>query len=142
MKALLVLALCTLLGCHADALFTENTGGGGVAPGVGPTTLGFVTQPTTTAAGATIAPPVQVALVDTTGNAVQSFTGLIHIAIGQDGSLLHNAQLSGTTAVAAVAGVATFSDLRIDQLGFQYTLRATAAGTPAGQSAAFDISPL
>ncbi len=105
--------------------------------------LGFVTQPSTASPGATITPPVQVAMVDSTGQPVRSYSGEIHISLGRDGSPLQNATLSGTTAISAVAGVATFSDLRIDQIGIGYTLRAAAAtGSPSGQSAAFDIGPL
>lgn len=144
MKALLVLATCMLLlsGCHADTLLTDTNGGSGAPPGIGPTTLGFMSQPSKAAPGATMTPPVQVAVLDSAGHPVQSFTGEIRIAIGRDASLLQNARLSGTTDVAAVAGVATFFDLRIDQLGFGYTLDATTTGSPAAQSAAFDISPL
>lgn len=105
--------------------------------------MGFMTQPTTTAPGAAMSPPVQVVVLDSAGQQVRSFTGLIRIAIDKDGSALQNATLSGTLSVAAVAGVATFSDLRIDQIGLGYTLRAAAAtGSPSGQSAAFDIGPL
>ena len=141
----LVLATgAVLAGCHAEALLTDGgQPGGGAPPGVGPTTLGFVTQPSTTAPGDSMSPAVQVALLDSTGQPVRSFTGLIRISIGRDGSPLQNATLSGTTGVAAVAGVATFADLRIDQIGIGYTLRAASAtGSPAGQSAAFDIGPL
>jgi len=141
----LAFATCALLtGCHAEALLSDGgQPGGGVPPGVGPTTMGFVTQPSTTAPGNSMSPAVQVALVDSTGQPVRSFTGLIRVSIGHDGSALQNATLSGATAVVAVAGVATFSDLRIDQIGIGYTLRAASAtGSPAGQSAAFDIGPL
>jgi len=133
----LALTTCAVLaGCHAEALFSGP-------PGVGPTTLGFVTQPSTTSPGNSMSPAVQVALLDSTGQPLRSFTGLIRISISHDGSALQNATLSGTTAVSAVAGVATFSDLRIDQIGIGYTLRAASAtGSPAGQSAAFDIGPL
>ena len=52
------------------------------------------------------------------------------MAIGNDPTVL-GAHLGGTTLVAAIAGVATFSDLTIDQLGLGYTLRATADGMTA-----------
>lgn len=145
MKSLpLVLACVVLAGCHADTLLSNGgSGGTGVPPGVGPTTLGFVTQPSTTSPGAAMTPAVQVALLDSAGQPVRAFNGTIQVAIGRDGSTLQNATLSGTTAVQAVAGVATFSDLHIDQIGLGYTLRAASAtGSPAGQSAAFDVSPL
>jgi hypothetical protein len=49
--------------------------------------------------------------------------------------------LSGTKTVAAVAGVAIFATLGIDQAGTGYTLVATATGLTAATSAAFDIVP-
>ena len=56
--------------------------------------------------------------------------GNVSMAIGNDPTVL-GAHLGGTTLVAAIAGVATFSDLTIDQLGLGYTLRATADGMTA-----------
>jgi hypothetical protein len=50
------------------------------------------------------------------------------------------AALSGTTTVAAVAGVATFADLSIDSAGTGYTLTATSGALIADVSAAFDIT--
>lgn len=145
MKVLQVLVTCSLFlaGCHADTLLTQSGCGCGIPSGLGPTTLGFVTQPSKTSPGAPLNPPVQVALLDSAGHVVASFAGRVTVAIERDGSLLHNARLLGTTEVAAIAGVATFTDLRIDQFGFAYTLRAGSTGaSPSGPSAAFDISPL
>src|SRR5205823_5525644 len=51
------------------------------------------------------------------------------------------AALSGTTTVAAVSGVATFSDLEIDQAGSAYRLSATAVGLAGTTSASFTINP-
>src|SRR5262249_39291428 len=50
------------------------------------------------------------------------------------------ATLSGTKTIAAVAGVATFSDLAIDKIGTGYTLSATATGLSGTTSTAFTIS--
>ncbi|MGD0020639.1 MAG: hypothetical protein ABSD62_15470, partial [Candidatus Limnocylindrales bacterium] len=47
--------------------------------------------------------------------------------------------LSGTTSVAAVAGVATFSNLSINLPGTGYTLSATSTGLTSATSSAFDI---
>ncbi|OLC76705.1 MAG: hypothetical protein AUH78_05690 [Gemmatimonadetes bacterium 13_1_40CM_4_69_8] len=47
--------------------------------------------------------------------------------------------LSGTTAVAPVNGVARFGDLSIDRSGTGYTLRATASGATAATSTTFDV---
>jgi len=65
------------------------------------------------------------------------------VTLGHDGSPLGNAQLSGSTTAAASGGVATFADLRIDQIGTGYTLKA-AFGTaaPIVESAAFDVAVL
>jgi len=85
---------------------------------------------------------VQVTALDDQGDPVASFTGSVTIAIGHNGGLLMPGQLSGTTTVAAVNGIATFSDLSIDQIGNDYTLRVTAAGLTGAESAAFNIGAL
>ena len=51
------------------------------------------------------------------------------------------AQLTGTLTVAAVAGVATFSDLQISATGTGYTLTASASGLSGATSAGFAITP-
>src|SRR5262249_13451940 len=50
------------------------------------------------------------------------------------------ATLGGTTTVAAVAGVATFSTLTIDMAGNGYQLTATASGFTTGTSNAFTVN--
>ena len=101
--------------------------------------LSFTVPPSNTTAGATISPPVQVTAQDAFGNAVTTYTGNIAVAIGANPS---GGTLSGTTlaGVAAVGGVATFSNLSIDQVGTGYTLRATSGKLAAATSAAFDIA--
>ena len=90
-------------------------------PTTGPATkLVFVKQPTSTAPGATISPPVQVAAVDDQNNIVPTFSGSITIAIGHNGGLLRAGTLSGTLLQPTVNGVATFADLSIDQGGTDY----------------------
>ena len=49
------------------------------------------------------------------------------------------ASLSGTTKVAAVAGIATFSGLSIDSVATGYRLTASAPGLTSGTSASFSI---
>jgi len=98
--------------------------------------LAFTVQPGTTTAGATIAPAVQVTARDAQGNTVPSFTGNVAMAIGTN----HGGTLSGTTTVPAVAGVATFSTLSIDQAESGYTLAATADGLSGATSTAFAIT--
>ena len=55
------------------------------------------------------------------------------------GGVLLPGTLSGTTTVPVVNGIATFSDLSIDQPGNGYTLRVTATGLLGAESAAFNI---
>ena len=106
-----------------------------------PTRLAFNVQPGTTPPAFTMRPAVQVTAVDDVGNPAAGFTGLVTIAIGQNGGLVASGTLSGTTTVAAVDGIATFSDLSIDQPG-SYTLVVTAAGLIGAESARFNIGAL
>ena len=87
-----------------------------------------------------IRPPVQVTVFDSAGNVVASFTGSVKVAIGHNGGVLGDGRLTGTTDVAAVNGIATFANLRIDQIGTGYTLTATASPLVADTSDAFDIT--
>lgn len=102
--------------------------------------LEFTVQPSNAAPGETIEPAVQVTAVDASGNRVSSFTGTVRIAIGQNGGGWYSeGTLSGTTSVATVDGVATFSDLSIDEDGDDYTLVAGADGLTGTESEDFDI---
>ena len=101
------------------------------------TQLVFTVQPSNATAGAAIAPAVQVTAQDPQGSTVTSFTGNVTVAIGTN---QHGGTLAGTKQVAAVAGVATFSDLSIDRAGGGYTLQATGASLST-VSTPFTISP-
>ncbi|HVH09675.1 MAG TPA: hypothetical protein VM736_07755 [Gemmatimonadales bacterium] len=107
------------------------------------TRLAFTMQPSNTVKDSTIRPAVQVSAVDSSGHVVTSFTGIVTVALGHDGSALRNARLSGSTAAAANAGVATFPNLSLDQLGSGYTLSAAiGSGPPLAASAPFDVTAL
>src|SRR6266550_1583560 len=84
-------------------------------------------------------PPVKVTAVDDQGNRDQNYTGQVTIAIGRNAGLLLPGTLHGTTTVTAVNGVATFSNLAIDQPGIGYTLVATASGLMGAESTSFTI---
>jgi hypothetical protein len=99
--------------------------------------LVFTTQPSNTTAGSPITPAVQVTARDASGNVVTGFADSVEVAIGTNPS---GGTLSGTTRVAAVGGVATFSGLSIDKAGTGYTLGAS-SGSLAGTSAAFNVTP-
>jgi Bacterial Ig-like domain (group 3)/Bacterial Ig domain len=98
--------------------------------------LTFTQPPVTTAAGATLTPPVKVSIQDAGGNTVTSATASVTLAIGTNPS---GGTLSGTTTVTAVNGVATFSNLSIDKTGNGYTLTASATGLTGTTSPTFDI---
>jgi uncharacterized repeat protein (TIGR01451 family) len=101
------------------------------------TQLAFGQQPSDTAAGATITPPIIVRALDQSGNLITTFNGNVSIAIGTNPA---GGSLSGTTTVAAVNGVATFGDLRIDKAGDGYTLIALASGLTSATSDPLDIT--
>jgi len=127
------------LAASASGLTGATSNSFDITPGAA-TQLSFTVQPTNTAAFGTISPPVQVTASDAFGNVATTFTGQVAIAIGHNGGLLFPGTLSGSLSVAAVAGVATFADLSIDQPGSNYTL-VVSAGTLAGaESAFFDIT--
>lgn len=111
------------------------------APGGGSGAAGshaeFTVQPSRIAAGGTIQPVVEVTLRDADGQTLTSFTANVTIEI-TDGTGDEDAELSGTTTVAAMAGVATFANLSIDKPG-TYTLTATAPGLGAVTSATFEV---
>ena len=102
--------------------------------------LVFVVQPTSTTAGATISPAVEVVVHDSLGNTVTTFVGDVTLSI-RAGTGTTGAALAGTTTVVATAGVATFSDLSINYSGTGYELSATGAGIAGVTSAPFDIAP-
>ncbi|HEX9580166.1 MAG TPA: hypothetical protein VF970_03595, partial [Gemmatimonadales bacterium] len=98
--------------------------------------LAFLVEPSAAIVRAVIAPSVSVAARDVGGNLDLSFTGNMQLAIANNPG---GGTLSGTTTVAAVAGVATFADLSIIAAGVGYTLVATAGGLAPDTSVAFAI---
>lgn len=119
------------VGCHLDKLFQPSGGAR--------SQLRFTTQPASTMKDSTIQPSVQVTAFDSAGDVATSFTGNVNVAIGH-GGVPGGANLTGTTNVAAVNGVATFANLHIDQIGTGYTLTATASPFAENTSDAFDIT--
>jgi hypothetical protein len=99
--------------------------------------LGFFVQPTNTVASATVTPPVEVEVRDQYGNRVTTASNSVAMTIGTNPAA---GTLSGTTPVAAVNGVATFSDLSIDQPATGYTLAVSSTGLTGTTSSAFDIT--
>ena len=98
--------------------------------------LAFSIQPVNTAISTNISPAPQVTALDSSGNTVTGYSGNITIAIGINAG---GGTLSGTIPVAAVSGVSTFSDLKINAAGAGYTLSATASGLSTATSSTFNI---
>ena len=121
----------------AAGLNPATSGDFNITPGAA-TQLVFGTQPSTTVADHQISPAVKVRALDALGNLVPSFTGSVTVALGTNPG---GSTLSGTTPVAAVGGVAAFSDLNLNKTGTDYTLTASASGFAPVTSTAFDITP-
>jgi len=127
------LAVCmavslALLGCSKD---NSRVGPCSVAA------LVFAAQPGNTTGGATL-PPVRVEAHEASGEVASCYTGNVTVSLGSNPG---GVTLSGTTTVAAVAGVATFANLRIDKAATGYTLIANGAGASAVTSTAFSVAP-
>ena len=116
--ALLMLAAC-------------GGGGGGppVAPAVIPTASALIVsaQPVTTTAGTVIS--IEVSTVDDTGAVIDSGAAVTVEIVGPGAPAL-----LGTTVRNAVAGIATFDDLRIEVAAKGYALRVLAAGLTSAES--------
>src|SRR5512143_1550663 len=103
------------------------------------TALSFGVPPTVSAfscgVGLTLA-TVQVTVMDAYGNTVVSDTRQVQVALGSNPG---DGTLSGATTMAAVAGIATFLDLKVDGTAAGYTLVATATGLTGATSAPFGV---
>ncbi|MGH8040812.1 MAG: protease pro-enzyme activation domain-containing protein [Rudaea sp.] len=103
----------------------------------GPATkLAFTVEPN--ASYASNAPiTVAVSVEDASGNVVTTDTSNVSLTLSGGG---FGASLSGTTTVAAVTGVATFSNLMVNKVGTAYKLNATDGSLTATASAPFNIT--
>ena len=109
------------------------------APAAGPAAkLAFTTPPSDSTAGAAFGTQPVVAVQDANGNTVTTDTSSVTLALANNPG---GGTLSGTTTVAAVNGVATFSGLSIDKAGTGYTLAASDGTLTGATSSAFDIGP-
>jgi hypothetical protein len=82
-------------------------------------------------------PPVAVEVIDAGGNRVTSASATVQLVLlsGQPG-----AQLGGTSSLATVNGVATFSNLTVDRVRTGYSFHASAPGLGNALSTTFNIS--
>src|SRR5438105_2966365 len=123
----------------APELHPDTSGAFSVMPAPA-TVLAFTGPPSVTMQESAMQ-PVQVPAYDSLGNTATNFAASIQLRIGTDGSISKKATLSGAVA-QAVAGVATFPNLRIDSVGTGYTLTAAfGSAAPVDTSVPFDIIP-
>jgi alpha-tubulin suppressor-like RCC1 family protein len=100
-------------------------------------TLAFTVQPPSSGtAGAAITPTVAAAIQDSFGNGVPSATVTLALGTNPGGGTL-----SGSTAVSAANGVASFPSLSIDKAGSGYALVASSGALTSAASATFIITP-
>jgi len=143
--AAVALTLGTAAGTNADTVEASVAELGGslllftASTVAGPATqLVFTRAPSPAAAGAAIAPAVQVSVEDAFGNVVAASGAGIDLALGANPG---GATLSGQTHSTAVDGVASFTGLTLDKPSAGYTLVASAASLPAATSAPFLVAP-
>ena len=98
----------------------------------------FTVQPTNTGAGLVINPAVVVVAQNASGNADTTYTNSVTVTIGANPG---GGTLSGTSTVVSSHGVATFSNLSINNAGTGYTLTAAAPLLTSATSATFNITP-
>jgi hypothetical protein len=137
--ATIALTALVTAACPYDRLLTSNGGlaiSGGDGGGTGPDALSFNVQPSNAAAGNIITPAIQVTVRDSLGIPDSAFAGSITMSLSVNPV---GGNLSGTTSVTPVNGIAQFGDLRIDAPGTGYVLRAAATGATAASSSPFDI---
>lgn len=122
------------LAASASGLSGATSGAFDVTPAAA-LSLAFVVQPASVAVNAILSPAVQVEARDAFGNRATGFTGDVTLALGDNPG---GAVLGGTLVVAAVNGLATFSDLTVDAIAAGYTLEATAVALTAATSTTFN----
>ena len=106
-----------------------------ISPNTG-TNLAFITEPTNANVDANISPNIEVEILDAYGNRTTD-TDNISLAINNDPA--GGTTLNGTVTVAAVAGLATFNDINLNQPGAGFTLDATSGVLTTATSSSFNI---
>jgi MYXO-CTERM domain-containing protein len=128
-------ALGYTLSANATGLTGATSRAFDIAPGA-VAALAFAVQPANVAAGTAFAPGVKVSLQDEYGNVVASAHDEVTLSLASNPE---GASLVGTMKVAAVNGVASFSDLTVNRVGVGYTLVAASGTLKGATSAAFDV---
>jgi alpha-tubulin suppressor-like RCC1 family protein len=102
--------------------------------------LAFRTQPVSGEAGLPLTTQPVVEIRDSvTGGLLADRVDTITVALAANAG---NVAVSGTARVAAVAGVATFTNLAVPTAGAGFVLAATGTGLTSASSAAFDVAEI
>ncbi len=117
----------------ASAVTSATSGSFSVVPGVA-TKLVLVKSPTSATAGKAISPALVIDVEDAFGNIVTTNTSTVKF------TATGGSALTGTSSVAAKAGVATFSNLILDKAA-KYTLKATDGTLTSATTASFTVTP-
>ncbi len=120
-----------------DGTLTSATSTNIVISAAGASQLAFQQVPSAQTAGQALAPSVAVAVEDAFGNVVLTNSSNVKIAVASGPGGFTS---GSTTRVAAVNGVATFSNLVLDTAG-AYTLQATDNSFTAALSGSITINP-
>ena len=132
-RTLVTLVTSACMGGTGSGLIGVNGGDGGGTTGQA-RILQFFSQPSSATAGQVL-PTVQVMARDSIGNVDSLFRGQISLSLQGTGG----GSLNGTQNAAAVRGIASFGNLRIDVPG-TYRLRASSSGATAVTSDPFIIT--
>lgn len=103
------------------------------------TRLVIDTQPLGSTVGHPLATQPRVSIRDGAGNVCTWSKAPVSLSI-MAGTGYPGAMLKGTTTVDAVNGVAAFSDLSVDRIGFAYRLTASSGALPPADTLAFDMA--
>lgn len=133
-RALVTLVTSACMGGTGSGLVGVNGGGNGGGTTGQARVLQFFTQPSNANAGQVLS-PVQVLARDSLGNVDSLFRSQVTVSLQSTSG----GALNGTQNVAAVRGIATFGNLRVDQPG-TYRLRASASGATSATSDPFIIT--
>lgn len=106
------------------------------ARSVAPVRLALTAGPSATVAAGAVIGPVTVSALDAQGDVATTFTGAVTMALGTGSP---SAPLLGTLTAIAVAGVASFGDLRLNVPQSGYVLSASASGLGGVTSDAFRV---
>jgi len=130
------------LSATAASLTSATSAAFAVNPGT-PAKVAFGTQPGNAEGNVAFAPAVTATISDAFDNVVTSATNAVTVDLGLNiwkSVFAPGAALAGTKTVNSVAGVATFSNLRVDKPGNGYTLTANAAGLASATSDPFAVN--